>query len=506
MMTLTVNGGYLAWREQALRALAEGWSPEELCWAEASPASGRQGKQIGLEYEALHTPLSPPVSLQEPQAQQPVSSVSVRISKGLAALLQDAALCRAPARWALLYRVLWRWHQGDRSVESVADEDGARLYEMAKAVRKEKHDMMAYVRFRHCGKGMQPEYWAWFEPEHDVLEWIADYFSKRMGGTSWCIATPQGLALWDGRNLQLQDAPDNIEALRAGPADDQVEALWLRYYQSIFNPARLNETALQQSMPVRFWKGLPEASLIPAMISEARNGARRVGQFSAVARMPGKSVAVEAHSAQPYRSEPSVLEACRRCGLWEHATQAVPGEGPTTARMMLLGEQPGDYEDLAGRVFVGPAGRVLDQALQRAGIERNALYLSNAVKHFKWKGRGKQRLHVSPSQAEVQACGHWLQEELARLEPAVIVTLGATALTALLGTQVPLAQYLAKPFLLGQTWVIAAWHPSYALRVDSAARREEIVSSITQVLQMGWRLATGSATDAGLAAGINSAA
>ena len=493
MVSLQVDGGYSAWREQALRALAAGWSPEQLCWSEKSREAGAASQQMGLDYE-----LSPPVSsisLREPQGCEPNAEFAVRISKGLSALLQDAALCRTPERWALLYRVLWRWHHGERSVASVADEDGARLYEMAKAVRKEKHDMMAYVRFRHCGQGKRPEYWAWFEPEHEVLEWIADYFSKRMGSTSWCIATPQRVALWDGENLQLRDAPENVDELRSGPSDDQVEALWLRYYRSIFNPARLNETALQQSMPVRFWKGLPEASLIPAMVSEARNGARRVGQSGLVARMPGKSVAVTADSAQPIRGELSVLERCRRCGLWENATQAVPGEGPTTARMMLLGEQPGDHEDLAGRVFVGPAGQVLDQALQRAGLDRDQLYVSNAVKHFKWEGRGRQRLHVSPSPAEVQACGHWLREELAQLEPAVIVTLGATALTALLGSKARLADFLSKPFLWGQTWVIATWHPSYALRVQNAARQEEIVSGIAQAMQMGWQLANAPTAD-----------
>ncbi len=486
MVTLMVEGGYTAWREQALLALAAAWPPERLCWTEPSLESGGQSRQIGLDYAVVNPPPLAPVSLQEPQAREPLPSV--RISRVLNSLLHDAALCRTPERWALLYRVLWRWQQGDRSVESVADEDGARLYEMAKAVRKEKHDMMAYVRFRRCEEGSLPEYWAWFEPEHEVLEWIAEHFAKRMGGTSWCIATPQRVALWDGQKLQFLDAPENVEALRAGPSGDQVEALWLRYYQSIFNPARLNETALQQSMPVRFWKGLPEARLIPAMISEARNGARRVGQFSGVAQMPGKLVAVEASCAQPQRSEPSSLDLCRRCGLWEHATQAVPGEGLATARMMLLGEQPGDYEDLEGRVFVGPAGQILDQALQRAGIERDALYLSNAVKHFKWTGRGKQRLHVSPSFAEVQACGHWLQEELARVKPVVIVTLGATALSALLGPKARLSSYLAKPFQWGGTWLIATWHPSYALRVPDAARREEVLGGITEALQMAQRL------------------
>ncbi len=488
MHTLRVEGGYAGWRKQALRALAAGWAPEWLNWTEQATEPGDQASQIGLDY-AQPLPASPHLAaLQEPPAEALPRLPIIRISKTLSELLRNAALCRTAERWALLYRVLWRWQQGDRSVESVADEDGARLYAMAKAVRREKHDMIAYVRFRRGQEGSLPEYWAWFEPAHDVLEWVAEHFAGRMGKASWCIATPHRVALWNGQDLQYLDAPEDLAALRAGPSEDQVEALWLRYYQSIFNPARLNETAMQQSMPVRFWKGLPEAALIPAMVSEARNGARRVGQFSSIAQMPGKLVAVDAQQALPQRTMPSSLEACRRCGLWEHATQVVAGEGPAHAGLMLIGEQPGDYEDLAGRVFVGPAGQVLDQALQRAGIARETVFLTNAVKHFKWKARGKQRLHVSPSSTEVQACGHWLQDEVALVQPSVIVTLGATALSALLGPKVRLQSHLAKPVRWGQSWVIATWHPSYALRVGNAAESEEIIEGIARALAMAQQL------------------
>src|SRR5580704_15767390 len=124
---------------------------------------------------------------------------------------------------------------------------------------------------------------------------------------------------------------------------------------------------------------------------------------------------------------------CRRCPLYRDATQAVPGEGPKHATLMLVGEQPGDKEDLAGKPFVGPAGKILDQALEEAGIDRKVVYITNAVKHFKWEPRGKVRIHKKPNGKEIAACRPWLDAELITLRPKVIVLMGATAAQALLG-------------------------------------------------------------------------
>lgn len=324
---------------------------------------------------------------------------------------------------------------------------------------------------------------------HDVLADAAEHFARRMGTTTWCIGTPQGLAHWDGHALQITSSPDDAHNLKADAAGDTVQTLWQLYYKSTFNPARLNETALQQRMPVRFWKGLPEASLIPSMIAEARNGARQLAQAQAVGVMRGKPVAVDAQRAHPHRPEPTVLEQCRRCELWRDATQAVPGQGNETARLMLVGEQPGDQEDLAGRVFVGPAGQVLDEALKRAGVSRDALYLTNAVKHFKWIARGKRRIHKSPAQREIDACAHWLNAELERVRPDVIVTLGATALTAILGRTASLQDHMAEPVRLGNAWLVATWHPSYALRVQDATERERVVAQIAHAVARADQLA-----------------
>ncbi|OZI26388.1 uracil-DNA glycosylase [Bordetella genomosp. 9] len=488
--TLTVQDGYAGWRDLALRALARGWPPEAVTWVEQLPLPGGGGaEQMSLDYAAgdVHAapakaqdPADAPAAPDTPAAGAPAPAV--RISRSLATLLQDAALFRSPRRWAFLYRVLWRWQQGDRAVESAADEDGQQLHAMAKSVRRAKHDMIAYVRFHQGEPGTMPEYRAWYEPDHDVLAYAAEHFARRMGKSSWLIGTPQGAALWDGQALHLTNAPPDADAIRAGAARDQAEPLWLAYYRNIFNPARLNESALHRQMPVRFWKGLPEGPLIPGMIADARNGARRVAQANTVGAMGGKQVAVDARRAQPARPAPTTLDECRRCELWRHATQAVAGEGPADARIMLVGEQPGDQEDLAGRAFVGPAGQVLNEALQRADVPRQDLFLTNAVKHFKWFPRGKRRMHKTPAQQEVDACAHWLEEELARVRPAVIVTLGATALGALLHRKVSMRDYLDAPVRLGDAWLVATWHPSYALRVDDAEAREEIVAGIARAL------------------------
>jgi uracil-DNA glycosylase len=182
--------------------------------------------------------------------------------------------------------------------------------------------------------------------------------------------------------------------------------------------------------------------------------------------------------AQGQRSLTALREAasgCRACDLWRNATQTVFGEGRRTAEVMLIGEQPGDKEDLAGHPFVGPAGRVLDQALNDVGIDREQVYVTNAVKHFKWKARGKRRIHDKPNAAEVAACRPWLDAELATVRPRVVVLLGATAAQALLGRSFRVTKERGK--VLEETviapFVVATVHPSSILRAPDGAARHE---------------------------------
>jgi DNA polymerase len=180
---------------------------------------------------------------------------------------------------------------------------------------------------------------------------------------------------------------------------------------------------------------------------------------------------------------------CRACPLWEHATQTVFGEGPSSAELLFVGEQPGDVEDREGRPFVGPAGRLFDEALLDAGIERRRVYVTNAVKHFKWTGRGKRRIHQKPNAAETSACRPWLDAELAAVSPRVLVALGATAAQSLLGRGfrvtkergVPVESDLAPA-------VVATVHPSSILRAAGEDARREAYDGFVADLRAVARL------------------
>ena len=195
------------------------------------------------------------------------------------------------------------------------------------------------------------------------------------------------------------------------------------------------------------------------------------------------------------RSLPKLREAaagCRACDLWKTGTQTVFGEGLRRAEIVFVGEQPGDKEDLAGRPFVGPAGRVLDRALDDAGIDRDLAYVTNAVKHFKWVGRGKRRIHQKPNAAELAACRPWLDAELESVEPKVLVCLGATAAQALLGRSfrvtkmrgVPVESELAPH-------VVATVHPSSILRQETDADREQAFADLVADLRVVAKLLAG---------------
>jgi DNA polymerase len=183
---------------------------------------------------------------------------------------------------------------------------------------------------------------------------------------------------------------------------------------------------------------------------------------------------------------------CRACPLWERGTQTVFGEGPAEPRMLLVGEQPGDREDLEGRPFVGPAGQLLDRSLAEVGLDRGRVWVTNVVKHFKWKARGKRRIHEKPNAREVRACRPWFEAEVAALAPPVIVCLGATAASAVLGPGFRVTQqrgvFVPSPFA---PHVLATVHPSSLLRApDAATRRRETARFVADLAVAAERLAS----------------
>src|SRR3954453_20786004 len=205
-----------------------------------------------------------------------------------------------------------------------------------------------------------------------------------------------------------------------------------------------------------------------------------------MAKRPTKSASELIPNRPTLKTVGDAAKGCRACDLWKLGTQTVFGEGPSRATLMLIGEQPGEQEDLSGRPFVGPAGKLLDRALADAGIDRSSVYLTNAVKHFKWEPRGKRRIHKKPRASEIGACRPWLDTEIALVKPRVIVCLGATAAQALLGAAFKVTQHrgevLAAPASLAEAFreggaarVLATVHPSSILRApDAEARRAEL--------------------------------
>jgi DNA polymerase len=350
---------------------------------------------------------------------------------------------------------------------------------MVKAVRRDEHKMHAFVRFREVGRReRETRYIAWFEPEHYIVELAAPFFVRRFADMAWSILTPDVCAHWDGHAVAFTPGVSKTEA----PTEDRLEETWLRYYASIFNPARLKVKAMQTEMPKKYWRNLPEASMIKSLILEAerRTGAMIANaatephkpqkrQEAAMTRKPASTGSIAA-----LREEAA---SCRACPLWKDATQTVFGEGPQHAQVMLVGEQPGDKEDLAGKPFVGPAGAMLDRALEEAGIDRRKVYVTNAVKHFKFLPRGKFRLHQKPNTSEIKACRPWYERELAAIKPDLVVAMGATAAQSVFGKITPINKTRGRLIDLEDgTKALVTVHPSYLLRLpdaDAKAREYE---------------------------------
>jgi len=401
---------FAGWRSAARRLLALQIPPADIEW-------------IVGEADTLFEDASAPRDAD--------SSREFRVPAKFIALCRDVIMHRDPQRFALLYRLLWRLREESRLLDIEVDEDVARARTMQKAIDRDIHKMHAYVRFREVAAVEGPVYVAWFEPAHYIVEAAAPFFMRRFAAMRWSILTPHRSAFWDGEKLRFGPGAKQSDA----PDSDALEALWKTYYASIFNPARLKIHTMQGHMPRKYWANLPEAALIPQLIGDASR--RTLDMIDAAASTPRhRTVRYEGPAPAPAGTDTlaatrASAAKCRACPLWEHATQTVFGEGPDHASVVFVGEQPGDREDLTGRPFVGPAGALFDRALAAAGIARDAVYVTNAVKHFKFTARGKRRLHRTPGQLEVDACHEWLERELALVQPRLVVALGATATRAL---------------------------------------------------------------------------
>jgi DNA polymerase len=445
------------WRRAARGLALEGVPPEQVVWSveEAGDLFAEPGEIVP-------------------------ASGAFSVPRSLVSLAETALQARDPARFGLLYALIWRAHRGEKQIlADAADPLVARVMRLAQAVRRDTHKMRAFLRFREVNEEGAVRYVAWFEPDHFIVEANAAFFIRRFATMVFSILTPYRSLHWDGETVRLAPGAQKADV----PDDDALEAYWRAYFSSIFNPARVKISAMMSEMPKKYWHNLPEAAAIPELIREARSRTQQMVETPVISPERPTNRPAPARADAPVGLAADAA-ACRRCDLWQHATQTVFGEGPLDARLMLVGEQPGDQEDLAGRPFVGPAGQVLDRALAEAGIDRGTVYVTNAVKHFKFEPRGKRRIHVTPDRQEIEICRFWLDHERGTIKPAVTILLGASAARAVLGRMVTISRERGRPIQLAPGVAFVTVHPSYLLRLpDEAAKQREYAAFVADLRQ-----------------------
>ncbi len=421
-----------SWRVIARNLLNAGILPNELHWSGAGPS--------------LFEGTNPPASKGQ-----------LNVPKEFLELAKTVGHYRDQLQWPYLYRVLYRITHGEHNLLKIdVDDDVRTLRLMEKAVRRDMHKMTAFVRFRRVVDSDPEEFVAWHKPDHLIVEAMGPWFAARFGSMRWSILTPDRSVRWDLEELSYGPGVPRS----AAPSEDGLEDLWKDYYGSIFNPARVKVKAMKAEMPVRHWATLPEAQIIPSLLAASDSRVRQMAanqKPSAVPWIPATHELTELRAAAP---------ACKGCDLYEHATQVVFGEGPADSNVVMVGEQPGDEEDVKGHPFVGPAGRLLDKAMHEAKLDRQKIYVTNAVKHFKFKiERGKRRIHSKPSGIEISACKPWLEAELEAIKPELVVCLGATAAQALMGRDFRITADRGKFFPHHRAKeLVATIHPSAILR------------------------------------------
>ncbi|MET0238858.1 MAG: UdgX family uracil-DNA binding protein [Sphingobium sp.] len=447
---LSAEDDFTGWREAARNLLAAEIAPEHILWQ----VSGQGTDDL---FADTATPMPP-------------ADPGIRIPRDLIAQMRLALLHSDGDRFTLAYRILWRMRRLPNLHADPADPDMIRLYALAKTVRRDMHKMHAFVRFRKTGEANGREsFAAWFEPDHHIGRAVAGFFRARFAGMDWLIVTPDVSIGWDGETLS--EGPGGTRA--DVPTDDAVEAEWRAYYASIFNPARVKVAAMKKEMPVRYWRNLPEAMLIPDLLEKAD---RRVDAMVRDSSYKPDLFDAPAAPDEPRFDSLAALYAALAKGdappSEGFSDHIVPGEGPARAAIMLVGEQPGDREDEERRPFVGPAGQLLDHCLEAAGIDRGRTFLTNAVKRFKFTPRGKRRLHATPNGGDIAHYRWWLNEEIRLVDPAIVVTLGTTALQAVSGKKQALAPLRGTVEPWGTRRLLVTIHPSFLLRLPDEQARE----------------------------------
>lgn len=438
--TLADHDDFQGWRDAARSLALARVPPDQVVW------------QVGDQ----------PTDLFGDEAIGETAQTPFRVPRAFLYLAETVTLHADPQRFALLYRMLALLLREPGRIDDHADPLRRRLEGMAKQVRRDIHKMRAFLRFREVADADGARFVAWFEPEHHIVRANAAFFVNRFASMRWSILTPQVSLHWDGGTLCEGPGATEDDA----PDGDPVEEVWKTYYASIFNPARVKVGMMLKEMPRKYWKNMPETALVPELIAGAQQRERGMIQTARTVRGGNIDAAWAALHEE--------ARHCTRCDLYRHATRTVFGEGPTDARLMFVGEQPGDQEDRAGHPFVGPAGQLFDRALGDAGIDRARVYVTNAVKHFKYEQRGKRRIHAKPDTGEIKACRWWYEQERLLVQPELTVALGATAARQMVGRAVAIGRERGRAIDLGEGgtgWITV--HPSYLLRLPDEERKAQ---------------------------------
>lgn len=467
MYELTIDQGWEQWRDVARSAIRRGVAPDQIQWSDAR--DGQRSLWEGGAAEGIECLQSRPVERDRPR----VPETFVKWGRAV-------AHHRDPGRWPLLYRVLWRL-AGDepRLLRHQTDDHVDRLRSMYKAIRRDAHKMKAFVRFREVDEEKGAHYIAWHRPDHLIVPYVADFFADRFAGMRWTIVTPDASVAWDGESLEYGPGLQRSET----PEADDLEEMWRTYYGAIFNPARIKTSAMKAEMPVKHWSTLPETAEIPELL---RNAPERVRKMAA--ETP-ESAAAEVPDDPEWDDLEGACLACTSCDRCRDATQAVFGEGDREASLVLVGEQPGAEEDRIGRPFVGPAGGVLDRALEEAGLAREELYLTNAVKHYGSTESGGRHYHESPDSYVTEMCEPWLHAELELVAPDLVVALGRTAATMVTGRHVAVSRERGNELRCGgpAEGVVPTFHPAAVLRQPGDAASEQRFASLVADLKSAAR-------------------
>jgi DNA polymerase len=387
---------------------------------------------------------------------------------------------RSDERFALLYRLLWRLGREADLLSRYADPDVRKAQAFAQGVAQAEHQMRAFAQFRPFPDADgRPVQVAWFEPAHRVTEAAAEFFTHRFARRPFALLTPDVCAHWDGRALGFTPGADPADA----PQEAGLEAFWrnLAAVAPIPQPISRPEPARPEPAPSE-----PKP---PPMARQTHKTSSE--NLIRAAQRTARDAAYDGLAPTSLEAVHVGLQMCRRCDLYRDATQGVSGEGPVRARLMFVGEQPGDQEDLAGHPFVGPAGQMLDKALAQAGVPRGETFVTNAVKHFKHELRGKKRIHKTPNTGEVTACRWWLDHERRLVRPRVIVAMGATAALSVFGKPVAIGASRQQAHQLAdQAQGVVTYHPSYLLRLPDHDARVKAYGLFVDDLKFAWGLAS----------------